>query len=352
MKLNDYFLSSCKSFIMSRWFMLFLFTVISANFLFAQQNNFEIKGSGSNLYLEHAVSPKESFFSVGRMYNVSAKELAAFNHLKMEAGLKIGEILKIPLNKMNFTQTGVRAKTEANVPVYHTIERGETLYRLEVNYNKVPLTYLKRWNHLQSNDLAEGTPIIVGFLKVDKAQSALAKHKFEPPTQVAEVPQKEVKPEENKPEKTVAATPEVKKPESAKFENEAHVPVQANANTITIAPGNANSANIISGGYFMNLYIRQSQNKSFVYRNAAGGVFKSTSGWQDGKYYCFNNDASAGTVLKITDNVTGKSVYAKVLDVIPDIKQNEGLSIVISNAAADALGAGDNKFDCVVSFGK
>jgi hypothetical protein len=45
-------------------------------------------------------------------------------------------------------------------------------------------------------------------------------------------------------------------------------------------------------------------------------------------------------------------VYAKVLDAIPDIKQNSGLAIVISNAAAEELGAGENKFDCVVSYAK
>lgn len=337
---------------MSRWFMLFLFTVISANFLYAQQNNFEIKGSGINRYIEHTVSPKESFFSVGRMYNVSAKELAAFNRLKMEEGLKIGEVLRIPLNKTNFTQTGVRAKTEVNVPVYHTVEAGETLYRLGINYNKVSLASLKRWNHLRTNELVAGTPIIVGFLKVDKIQSSLANHRFEPATQVAEVPQEVIKHEENKQQETAKGSPEVKEIEPAKPENNAPSTTQSNENTITIAPVNTNSTNNRSGGYFINLYNRQNQNKSSVDKNGIAGVFKSTSGWQDGKYYCFNNDASAGTVLKITDNVTGKSVYAKVLDVIPDIKQNEGLSIVISNAAADALGAGDNKFDCVVSVGK
>ena len=59
-----------------------------------------------------------------------------------------------------------------------------------------------------------------------------------------------------------------------------------------------------------------------------------------------------GAVLKVTDNASGKSVYAKVLDAIPDIKQNAGLSVVLSNAAAEELGAGENKFSCVLSFGK
>jgi LysM repeat protein len=333
---------------MSRWIMLFLFSVISVNLLFAQQNRFEVKGEGTNIYLDHTVSPKESLFSVGRMYNVSPKELAAFNHIKMQDGLKIGEVLKIPLNKINFTQTGERAKTEVNVPVYHTVERGETLYRLGINYNKVPLTSIKRWNHLQSDELIVGAPVIIGFLKVDKAQSSLANRKFEFDSRIAETQKNEVLPAENKQEESVAVTPEIKKPEPAKPENNA--PVQPKENTVTIAP--VNTTNNSSGGYFINLYNQQIQNKSAIDKSGLAGVFKSTSGWQDGKYYCFNNDAGAGTVLKITDNTTGKIVYAKVLDVIPDIKQNEGLSIVISSAAAEAIGAGENKFDCVVSYAK
>ena len=334
---------------MSKWFMLFLFTIIFNNFLFAQQNNFEIKGKGTDVYIEHTVSPKESLYSVGRMYNVNPKELAAFNHVHLETGLKIGETIKIPLNKINFTQTGVKAKTEVNVPVYHTVESGETLYRLGVNYDKVPIASLKKWNHLQSDAVATGTPVIVGFLKVDKVRSPLAKHHFVPLGQVAEVPKKEVKPEEKKPEQPVAAVPEVKKQQPEIVESK---PAPTNENPITVAPARNISNTNFSGGYFKNLYDRQNENKSPIDKNGHAGVFKSTSGWQDGKYYCFSNDVSAGTVLKITNNATGKSVYAKVLDAIPDIKQNDGLSLVISNAAANELGAGADQFDCVVSFGK
>lgn len=334
---------------MAKCFVLFLFTFFTSDFLFAQQNNLEIKGTGANIYLEHIVVPKESFYSVGRMYNVSPNELAVFNHIHLETGLKIGEIIKIPLNKINFTQTGIRAKTEVNVPVFHTVRSGETLYRLGVNYDKVPVADLKKWNHLQSNELTAGMPMIIGFLKVDKASSSLAKHSFETPVQIAEVPKKDVKVEEKKPEQTVAAAPEVKKTESETTQIKT---TPATENTITATPVSNKGVSNFSGGYFKNLYYQQNQNKSSIDKSGEAGVFKSTSGWQDGKYYCFNNDVSAGTVLKITDNTTGKSVYAKVLDAIPDIKQNEGLSIVISNAAAEELGAGEDKFDCVVSFGK
>ena len=58
------------------------------------------------------------------------------------------------------------------------------------------------------------------------------------------------------------------------------------------------------------------------------------------------------SVIKITNAANGKSVYAKVLDLIPDIKQNTGLIIRLSNAAADALGTSENKLDCTLNYSK
>ena len=337
---------------MLRWLMLFLFAIVTNNFLLAQQSNLEIKGSQNNIYLDHSVAPKETLYSIGRMYNVNAKELAAFNHLKLETPLNIGTTLKIPLNKVNFTQTGYKAKTQVNVPVYHTIEQGETLYRLGVDYNKVPVASLKKWNHLQSNDVNIGTPMIVGFLRVDKTQSKLANTLTQPAANVAVIPQKDEKASEKKAEEIAAAIPNVKAADPAISKNNTATPAQPVANEVAATKLNVNKDAGFSGGYFKNLYNRQTANKSLIDKNGEGGVFKSTSGWQDGKYYCFNNNAGAGTVLKITNNTNGKSVYAKVLDVIPDIKQNEGLSVILSNAAAEELGVGENNFSCVLSFGK
>jgi hypothetical protein len=82
-------------------------------------------------------------------------------------------------------------------------------------------------------------------------------------------------------------------------------------------------------------------------------LFKSTSGWHDGKYYCLHNMATPGTIVKITNNANGKSIYAKVLDIMPDIKQNNGLIICVSNAAADVLGVTENsKLDCTLNYSK
>ncbi|MEO6906241.1 MAG: LysM peptidoglycan-binding domain-containing protein [Ginsengibacter sp.] len=337
---------------MSKWLMIIFFTFITSNFLFAQQSNLEIKGTGNNLSIEHIVSPKESFYSIGRMYNVNPKELATFNNLKLQSGLSIGDNLKIPLDKNNFLQAGKAENDEVLIPVYHTVQSGETLYRLGVNYNKVALASLKKWNHLQSDAVSVGVPMIVGFLKVDKAQSSLAKGKTSVENEVVATPQKEEKPVAKTPEVVTQTAPAQKEPEPVKTEKTETTTAQPEPTKASVATVNTKSNINFSGGYFKNLYNQQTANKSAISKSGSAAVFKSTSGWQDGKYYCFNNNATPGTVLKVTDNTTGKIVYAKVLDAIPDIKENAGLSIIISNAASEELGVGENKFDCTVSYGK
>ena len=50
------------------------------------------------------------------------------------------------------------------------------------------------------------------------------------------------------------------------------------------------------------------------------------------------NNAAVGTIVKITDPATGKSVYAKILGQLPEMKESAGLTIRLSNAAAAELG--------------
>lgn len=334
---------------MSKWLLLVFFTLSTGNILLAQQTRLEIKGTGASAYLEHVVTPKENFFSVGRMFNVNPKELASFNHLHFASGLNVGQVLKVPLTKTNFTQKEVAGADELLIPLYHSVVAGETLYRLGVNYNKVSLASIKRWNHLASDALTVGSPMIVGFLKVNKQESSLANE--QPMTSAPAEPEaKQENPvppvsnasdEKPQPAPTPSSEPAATQTQTAEAKTK-----QAVATGATAASSGTNT----SGGYFKELYDQQTEGKTTVDKAGAAGVFKSTSGWQDAKYYCFSNDAAAGTVLKITNTTTGKSVYAKVLDAIPDISQNQGLITVISNAASEALGTDQNKFDCKITF--
>ncbi len=310
-----------------------------------------IEGTSPKLYIVHKVTPRENFYSVGRMYNASPKDIAAFNNLQFENGLNIGELIKIPLSENNFSQSEPAGSGEVLVPVYHSVQPKESLYRLSINYNKVPIGSIKKWNHLSSDDVSVGTALVIGYLKVSKEESPLASKGVKPDMDVASVTTQETKPEPVKPDITPEALPPVKNPEVSKEEKKDVQEINEPPKT-TVATVNTKSNINFSGGYFKKLYNDQTENKAPVTANGNAATFKSTSGWQDRKYYCFNNDASPGAIIKVTYFSTGKSIYAKVLDAIPDIKQNSGVSIIVSNAAAEELGAEEDKFICGLSYVK
>jgi LysM repeat protein len=332
---------------MSKWLSIFLTVFFISNISLAQKNGLIIEGTTPKLFLIHKVVPKENFYSIGRMYNVTAKDLASYNNLQFENGLSVGESIKIPLTENNFLQSGTSVEGESLIPVYHSVQPKEGLYRISINYNKVPLTSIKKWNHIQSDAVNVGTLLIVGYLKVNKNESALAGKAIKPTADVTVTEKTEpIKPAIN-PERL----PPVKVPDADKQENKDVTTAQTDEHKVTVKTVTTKSNINFSGGYFKKLYDDQAEKKSPASETGSGGTFKSTSGWQDGKYYCFNNDAPPGSVIKVTDNATNKSVYAKVLDAIPDIKQNSGLVVIISNAAAEELGSGD-KFDCSLSYVK
>lgn len=304
-----------------------LFIAISTS-LSAQQ--LMVQGTSPKLHLVHTVAPKETWYGVGRLYNINPKDLAAYNNLKMESALAIGQSLKIPLQEANFSQNGSKAGDEVLVPVYHTVQEKEWMFRISQNFNKVPVEKLQQWNSVSNNDLKPGMKLIVGYLKV-KSASALAsgaKNVQTTSQPVATVNKPQEKPAEEKKEV-------VDKPE----------PVANNKPTATDSRPVVNRNIDYNGGYF-----RQQYGASGKAATGTAGVFKSTSGWQDGKYYALMNNVPVGTIIKIDHPVTRKSVYAKVLGQLPEMKESTGLAIRLSDAAAAELGAGAYKFNVEVSY--
>ena len=306
----------------------------------------------------HKVGPKETLFSIGRQYNVHPRELAAYNNISFESGLSIGQTLKIPgkkaispvntiapEEKKEVPQKQVVAKSAASnsVPVYHKVQKKESLYQISRLYNNVPVADIKKWNRLTTDGLNVGDNLIVGYTKPAKEPAI----KIEPENVVVN---KSV-PKENDPvkvEKPVVneKIKSIPQPEAViKAEPQIAAPVKV-ADTKT-NPGNSKNFN---GGYFRQYYYGGATPEKVTEEAGTAATFKSTSGWEDGKYYCLHNTAASGTIIKIINKSNQKAVYAKVLDVIPDLKQNNGILIRISNAAADELGGLTDTFEVMLNY--
>jgi len=311
----------------------------------AQNSNLNIHNENGKLYLKHTVEAKENWYSIGRLYNISPKEIAPANGLTLNSGLEIGQQLKIPLTKNNFAQQGVAPADEIFVPLYHTVEQKEGLFRIGQNFNKVSATELKKWNNLDAENISIGQQLVVGFLKVKKNQSVLALNGIRRIDEPIKTVPSIVNSEATSVPVTSQASAEPAKPVAT-----SSTPAQQKAAEI-----NTSSTSPEGSGFFKNLYKQQAlSNSAFRSEMGAASVFKSTSGWQDAKYYALMNNISPGTIVRITNPANSKIIFAKVLGELPPGKENDGLLIRISNAAAAELKINekDSRFPAEVSYAK
>jgi hypothetical protein len=191
---------------------------------------------------------------------------------------------------------------------------------------------LRKWNDLKSDAISTGQKLIVGYLvSTDPGLSSIAKQQTpaaQEPKKPEEKPVLQTEAEQKPVQKTETVVAE-KKPEPSRTE-------QPKAITASVNDG--------SGGYFKTAF--EAQVKSQPLRKddmATAGIFKTASGWQDAKYYALIDGVEPGTIIRIVNPNNNKAVYAKVLDKMTGIRQNQGYDVRISNAAATALDVSDTE---------
>jgi LysM repeat protein len=288
------------------------------------QTPLHVQGMSPNLYLNHTVVVKDNWYSIGRLYNLSPKELAPFNDLPMDKPLEIGQQLRIPLTATNFSQDNQKLADEVFVPVYYVVKEREWMYRISQNNNKVPIEKLEQWNNLTNGDIKPGLDVIVGYLKIKSSQSPLAAHaaavrtspavaKTTEPVQKSSEPLATNKPEEKNvdpakekvdptkekiadlsksgavivesktEDRVITEKPETKPTETKALDTK---PAETKPTVVQASVDNR-------GGYFKSQYGESGRSAS-----GAAGVFRSNSGWQDGKYYALMNNIPVGTISK------------------------------------------------------
>ena len=320
---------------------LFALFLIFSTYLSFGQNQLQVQSNDKGLYIMHTVSPKENFYSIGRIYSISPKDIAAFNSVDMANGLSIGQTLMIPLNSSNFSQT-----TANGLPVYYNVGEKEGLLKISQKHNNVLLSNLREWNNLKSDVVSTGQKLIVGYVNATG----------QPPATVAksEAPKQETVADKPTSQPTTEVKSDVaeKKPEPVveKKQDVAAETKKPQQNTSSVTP---NQQVVVSGaGYFKGQFDQQSKkigtNKDLT---VTSSIFKTTSGWQDAKYYALMDNVEPGTIIRVSNPDNNKAIFAKVLGEMSGIRQNQGLEVRISNAAASALDVSDtDKFIVKVNY--
>jgi LysM repeat protein len=336
--------------LLNKWRLFVFLTVLLAGYYSQAQNVLQVQGAAPNYYFTYKVQPRETLSGIGKVFNTSVGDIMRLNKMNTNSKLIAGQSIKIPLNAKNVG----KESGSGSIELVHKVQKGESLYRISQNYNKVSVDLLKQWNNLKGNNLDVGKNLVIGYLlpngNVDLSSATTAAAKPKEVTDAAkkteDVVAKSVTIDTpsttqdiiSDTEKAKQQVPDTSVPEKAGKQPDA--PVKNTAPNNTSVDGGE--------GFFATGFGYDVDGREMKVSSGEAMTFKTASGWTDKKYYILMNDIPPGSIVKISFN--NKVIYAKVLWNLGSMKENEGLKYRISNAAASALGIIDPKFELNVLY--
>ena len=255
------------------------------------------------------VSSFEGLEKLAAQWQVPVANLTQVNKsVKVEDGL--GALVNLPLPGKLYD-----SPCKECVSVVHIVQKGEGLYRIGVWYGYRNGTAIKQLNQLRTDALQPGKQLIVGYIAANYVTNY-------PPV---------------KGEIILPAPSET-------------IEISEKVNTAPDADSNATGARLqvaervvekrelsyVGDGIFSGEY--SAEGEKSVRNKIKAASFKSASGWEDGRFYLLSNQIRIGVVVKVTHPVSRVFLYAKVVGPLPDIKQNQGIQLRLSSAAAVKLG--------------
>lgn len=122
------------------------------------------QASAESGYFLHTVTKGQSLYSISSMYNVSIDDIVRLNP-GSDKQIREGAALKIPQ----------AISTNSDKPVFHTIQAGETLYRLSVKYNITTQAICEANPGLSSENFRSGQVIIIPIQSTSKTEKETPK---------------------------------------------------------------------------------------------------------------------------------------------------------------------------------
>lgn len=316
--------------------------------LIVSSQDLEIKSGSKGIYVVHKVAPKEGLFPLGRMYNVHPRHIANFNGIDFNKGLAIGQQINIPLTDTNFKQ-----EVNTGVPIYYTPGARESLANISVKY-KAPINNLRGWNQLNEDNVGANTKLIVGFLITNELKDKVVTVTPRVEESVSNVKKADA---QKKAVETEVKAPGPKKEEPKNVETEIKkeppaIVKEEPRKTEPVVVKQPEPVNTDGSGYFKNNFYQQVKASPLSKeQTVTSSIFKTMSGWQDGKYYLLINGVEPGTIVKLTNPSNSKVVFAKVLYSMDKIRENQGVDMRISDAAAASLAVNEtDKFILKVNY--
>ncbi|MCO4294785.1 LysM peptidoglycan-binding domain-containing protein [Solitalea sp. MAHUQ-68] len=265
----------------------------------------------------HLIESKENYYSISRKYHVSPSELMTFND---NAPIRIGDTLKVYKKNLSLKKGTSAAVASTGKAIEHTVVTGETMFSISRKYN-VSVEDILTWNNLKDNSAKIGQKLkIIPGTKASAAIPAATLPATKPAEQVVKIEKQEEVKVVPKPVTVKTETTEDPKTDTAESTAEA-----TTANTPVKVSGRE---------------VHESGMATWI----------SDNDLNQAKSVALHRSAPIGTIIKITNPMSNKSVYVKVVGNFPESADTKNVLIVISKSAANLLGVRDQKFRIDLSY--
>jgi len=332
-------------------FFLLLVTVSQAS----SPDSLRVRWINGKKFVLHKVAPKETFSSLSRRYQVTVAELQQAN--PGVSGLKIGQIINVPVGAPASASDDPTPAQEKKKPApassgnakTHTVQKGETLYRISKIYG-MTVDQLKSLNGMSDNNVSVGQR-----LKVTEGAAAAPVSVADPVRETAPVPAPVVK-------ERVTTPPPVEEEAPAPKVKEEPAPVREEPKPAQEAPKADPKAT--NTDELPKVYSNPGASRtSTIEKDPKTGievekiVEVGVAAWMNegdlnqNKFYALHRTAPVGTIIKVTNRMNNNSVFVKVVGLLPETGDNNNFIIKITQAAAQRIGALDQKFTAELSYG-
>ncbi len=248
----------------------------------------------------HKVEAKESYYSIARKYSVNPQTVIQFNSNR---SLQIGTIIRVPTERPFIESNNKKPQTSTNSKVAvieYKVGAREFLGMIARKFNTT-IEDLKTLNNLTSNNLAIGQIIKVPY---------------------GTAPQEQLAPPPSAPLDTIMVS---SKNQTIQIDSSKNA-----SDRLKLPPARYGLREVNERGV---------------------AIWMADDNLDGTKMLALHRTAPIGTIIKITNPMTGKSTFAKVVGKFTENESSKDVIIVVTKATADLIGVMDKRFQALLVYG-
>lgn len=284
---------------MSRYLLILLFLLPGMQATAQYHDSLFAVRKGKDLVIKYTSKPGESVLMLSRRFFTTQQKIESLSMVDGRKKLEPGTDLYIPLvTGINYHPNKEPVGIENQQEIYYHVKEKDNVALISL-FAGMQKQDLIEWNSLHGNTLSEGQPLFIGWVNIVRRDSINLKNGIAYPSKRTRMPV---------------------------------------SDTDKHAFGELDS-----------LYDVQTRGGTNILTEKGTAVFFEKAG-NNKIYYAFHNTSQPGTVIKVYNPGTGKTIFAKVLAPIPDTKLYANSIIGICSAAKEALGITDSKAWCELTY--